>query len=145
MKTINKSFCKKAFKIILSLSIVISGILLILGCLNIFYAGNGYSREIIKLIFSKISIPIFITIALIIIDFIIELFSKESKIKQKFLKPKNFIQNKTSKISTKKWIIIKIAIIVIAISSIIFGAFIGGYNDVLTKAVNICTECIGLG
>ncbi|MBE6809978.1 MAG: thioredoxin [Ruminococcaceae bacterium] len=40
---------------------------------------------------------------------------------------------------------IKIIIIVVAISAIIFGALIGGFADVLTKAVNICTECIGLG
>ena len=28
---------------------------------------------------------------------------------------------------------------------LILGAFNGGLNDVLVKAVNICTECIGLG
>ena len=28
---------------------------------------------------------------------------------------------------------------------LIGGAFAGGWADVLTKAINICTECIGLG
>lgn len=32
-----------------------------------------------------------------------------------------------------------------AIALIIGGIVLGGYSDVLTKAVNICTECIGLG
>nr|WP_251616997.1 CD1871A family CXXC motif-containing protein [Pumilibacter muris] len=32
-----------------------------------------------------------------------------------------------------------------AVSFIIAGIFNGGARDVLIKAVNICTECIGLG
>lgn len=41
--------------------------------------------------------------------------------------------------------VIRTALIVIAIAILIFGFFSGGTADVLTKAVNICTECIGLG
>lgn len=39
----------------------------------------------------------------------------------------------------------KIAIAVIAVGLLIYGYASGGIADVLTKAVNICTECIGLG
>jgi len=40
---------------------------------------------------------------------------------------------------------IRVAVAVIAFVFIIVGIFNGGMADVLTKAVNICTECIGLG
>ena len=39
----------------------------------------------------------------------------------------------------------RIAVGVIAVTFIIVGAVNGGANDVLIKAINICTECIGLG
>ncbi len=40
---------------------------------------------------------------------------------------------------------VRAAVGVIAVSFIIVGAINGGANDVLVKAINICTECIGLG
>ncbi|MBQ2981771.1 MAG: thioredoxin [Lachnospiraceae bacterium] len=39
----------------------------------------------------------------------------------------------------------RIAFIIIGIGILIYGFATGGTRDVLTKAVNICTECIGLG
>ena len=39
----------------------------------------------------------------------------------------------------------KIAILAIAVVLLVYGAVSGGFSDVMTKAVNICTECIGLG
>ena len=41
--------------------------------------------------------------------------------------------------------IIRIAIAVIAVAFLIAGIVNGGMADVLSKAINICTECIGLG
>lgn len=40
---------------------------------------------------------------------------------------------------------IRIAIVAVAIVFIVLGIFNGGMADVLSKAINICTECIGLG
>lgn len=40
---------------------------------------------------------------------------------------------------------IRIAVAAIAILFIVLGIFNGGMADVLSKAINICTECIGLG
>ena len=37
------------------------------------------------------------------------------------------------------------AILAIAAALIVAGALNGGMRDVLVKAINICTECIGLG
>ena len=40
---------------------------------------------------------------------------------------------------------IRIGIAVVAVALIIAGIANGGMADVLAKAINICTECIGLG
>lgn len=45
----------------------------------------------------------------------------------------------------KKLAIIRIAFLIIGIGILVYGFTTGGTRDVLTKAVNICTECIGLG
>ena len=41
--------------------------------------------------------------------------------------------------------VIRVAVIAVAIICLIYGFCTGGTADVLTKAVNICTECVGLG
>ena len=40
---------------------------------------------------------------------------------------------------------VRLSLLFVALAVCLFGYFSGGFNDVLTKAVNICTECIGLG
>ncbi len=39
----------------------------------------------------------------------------------------------------------KVVLLIVGIGLFIYGYLSGGIEDVLTKAVNICTECIGLG
>ncbi len=41
--------------------------------------------------------------------------------------------------------ILRWVLLCIAIGIMVYGFFAGGTADVLTKAVNICTECVGLG
>lgn len=45
----------------------------------------------------------------------------------------------------KKLTILRNVLLVIGIVILVYGYFAGGTADVLTKAVNICTECVGLG
>ncbi len=40
---------------------------------------------------------------------------------------------------------LRVAVLVLAVAALIYGFVAGGTVDVLTKAINICTECIGLG
>ncbi len=40
---------------------------------------------------------------------------------------------------------LRLVILFLAVGSLTFGFFAGGTADVLTKAINICTECVGLG
>lgn len=48
-------------------------------------------------------------------------------------------------ISHKTVMIVRISIAAVALIFIVLGIFNGGVSDVLSKAINICTECIGLG
>ncbi|MBQ9859332.1 MAG: thioredoxin [Clostridia bacterium] len=40
---------------------------------------------------------------------------------------------------------VRLALLAVGLFLLIYGFATGGIADVLTKAVNICTECIGLG
>ncbi len=41
--------------------------------------------------------------------------------------------------------ILRVAICIVGVALVAFGVYNGGMKDVLAKAVNICTQCIGLG
>ncbi|MBQ7948195.1 MAG: thioredoxin [Clostridia bacterium] len=47
--------------------------------------------------------------------------------------------------SEKSKTYIRIGLAVAGVGLFVFGIFNGGMADVLTKAINICTQCIGLG
>lgn len=55
---------------------------------------------------------------------------------------KDYVPDKMNKVLL---IVARAAVGVIAVTFIVVGAVNGGANDVLVKAINICTECIGLG
>lgn len=45
----------------------------------------------------------------------------------------------------KATLVLRWVLLGIAVTILVYGFFAGGTNDVLTKAINICTECVGLG
>lgn len=51
----------------------------------------------------------------------------------------------SEKFKTRLLLSLRIALPIIAVVFIVIGCINGGVNEVLTKAINICTECIGLG
>ncbi len=262
---------KLIYGIILAVSVTVAGICLIAACLNLYYAGDGYSAEAVSNYFAPISVPVYVCVILTVAGFVISAFGSEGKKKKsekvysyvleilsskkdvenadaesaaKVLKERklrkavtaavcvtvcicgavflvyaldgshfhtseindsmisamqvfapclaiSFISaltgiivneksikreiellkqfpsinikenqngsepgsNTDSKDSYKKrtfnknaiFTTVKIAILVIAAVALVYGAIAGGTADVLTKAVNICTECIGLG
>ncbi len=247
----NKSRLLLIYNILLITSIIVAGICLIAGCLSIYYSGNGYSSEAVTQTFSKVCIPIYICLGLIVGSFIINALLPSSnkgkpvkhynqmlanllnsrdisqcqdelkkinknKLCFKFanlyiitmssiyffiyaINPKHFHQTEINdsmikamwvlcplfllcftsaiishyftlsltkkqieilkilpkkeatsdtvkiKSDSKKILFTKIIIATVAVCILIFGTLTGGFSDVLTKAVNICTECIGLG
>lgn len=55
------------------------------------------------------------------------------------------LAHKGSKVRSAVVFAVKIIIVIVGIAALVYGAVSGGFADVMTKAVNICTECIGLG
>lgn len=68
-----------------------------------------------------------------------------------FTKLTNDINNSAKRFTTpKKWhkyasLVITCALLVVSVTFIILGIFNGNVSGLFTKAVNICTECIGMG
>lgn len=58
---------------------------------------------------------------------------------------KETIPSKTAVSSGKTILIVRFAVLVASVLCIVLGIFNGSMRDVLYKAINICTECIGLG
>ena len=54
-------------------------------------------------------------------------------------------QEDTCSSCDKKIAVIRIVMLLIGVAILLYGFSTGGTKDVMTKAVNICTECIGLG
>ncbi len=133
---------RKIYKILLSASIIITGICLIYGCLSIYFSDNDYSRDIVAKTFSKINIPVFVSLSLIVIDVVWELLSPSTSVRKNANKKIDTTPDTTTSKNIK---ITKLIVLGVAIIILVMGAIWGGYADVLTKAVNICTECIGLG
>ena len=47
--------------------------------------------------------------------------------------------------SGKQKLIAKIVLLVISVAFIAYGAYRGEAQTVLTKAINLCLECVGIG
>lgn len=249
------------YRILLSASLVISGVLLMVACVGIYRSGSSpFSRESVAAAFGTIAIPVYISLALLIGGFILELILPENPTKllpekqhdailhrlakkldvascapailsgilaqQKkrrnlqisslgilavcsvvFLiygaNIRNFpLHDATGSVQKSMWLFIpclaipfgfavyaayakkasickeidlvkeaiaqgfttpkakeeaapsstekplqfaKYAILFVAVGILIYGFLLGGTKDVLTKAINICTECVGLG
>lgn len=96
----NNIAIRRTFDILLSVSILITGICLMAGCLSIYSIGDQpYSREIVIETFAKISLPVYISISLVIIGFIIEFFSPSKSKKIKSSLPYSYI---LSRLKSKK-------------------------------------------
>lgn len=139
----NKIRFRSIYKILLSISIILAGICLVIGCVSIYFAGNGYSREIVSATFSKINIPVYMCLGLVVGDAVWELISPTPKKQKAFVKKVD--DTKVSTTTDNKTKITRLVILGVAITVLILGFAFGGYADVLTKAAKICQECIGLG
>ena len=143
MKTENMVRFKRIYGIILSISIILAGISLIAGCIYIYSSGEQpYSREIVGEVFSKISFPVYACLVLILGSIVLGSIFPEDASKKQIKTIEKRIKRSAPR---KKQIILRGIILTAGIGLLLLGFFSGGTADVLTKAVNICTECIGLG
>lgn len=135
---------------------VISAVLLVIGCvIFLSYAcnGNHWHNSQINASMSKAVLILFACLA---IPFGYSVFTayyhrrslgKEIELMRQ---ASNVAGRKPEKAAPKasnarKILIARCVFLVLGIGILLFGYFTGGMADVLTKAINICTECVGLG
>jgi len=135
---------RRYFGIIHSISILLAGLCLMLACAGIYFSGEGYSRDAVAAAFSSVSLPVFLCLILTGVSFPLKW---RYPLPGESPRPAGKQAQKRSAADTadvppqKATYLLLAAGIVLALC----GLFTGGTADVLAKAVNICTECIGLG
>lgn len=135
---------RKRYGIALSFILVITGICLMAACLQIYQGGDGvFSREIVAEHFAGIAIPVYLCLAMIVLGFVLEFFLPAEKKKAAAKRNHTSSQEQTPQKQEFFWL--RWIILVAAAVILVYGFMTGGTADVLTKAINICTECIGLG
>ena len=143
----------KTLQWIFSVATIIITLLLCWQCLDIYLTGNlseninagvyispVYSLEIVSARLSKLTPLLAIYGVLAIANIVMHLgFGKAER-------PAGKIRRcPVPKQPGKMQRIARIAILCLGVFFIILGMMNGGSRDVLVKAINICTECIGLG
>lgn len=146
---------RKIHKIILISSLVIFGIMGLLTCLYVCNPNNFIYKDGVNITTQIVQMVIH-CIPWLIISFIVGLassyvndyyYGKMVSVCKVLLKD-NKKERLTLELNKKKKIIlysVQACIIVLAVVFIIVGAIDGGYEGAHQKAINICTECIGLG
>ena len=137
----------RIYSILLGVVIVIAAICLMAGCLSIYNSGDQpYSREIVAETFSKIAIPVFLCIGMIVLGFVLNfLLSPVDENKEKKTVSISKELSEADLLEAKRIRISRYCILGVAVLFLVYGLATGGIADVLAKAINICTECIGLG
>ena len=140
----------RTYNILFSIVLVIAGICLIAGCLCIYFSGDQpFSRESVAATFSGIAFPVYLCVAMTIGNIIWGILSPIDYEKKPVIKKRTNKSDSSNKEETnaqeKKFRAYRGAIIMAALIFIVAGLVNGGTIAVLAKAINICTECIGLG
>lgn len=98
-----------------------------------------YSREVVAERFARVAPAVYGYLAVVAAGLVWQAAAKETE------RPRAVAPAQTRPVPEKRLRTLRLTLLAIAAALIVFGAFNGGARDVLVKAVNICTECIGLG
>lgn len=134
----------KALKILRAaagLACVAALLLMGLGCLDIYMDGEGFSAAAVGERFGILAPWLALCLAVVIAAVFA---GKGEKIPRSPQCGKLYRPEKKSP-SAGKLFAARLAILTLAAAFILLGVLNGGARDVLVKAINICTECIGLG
>ena len=123
--------------------LMIGSTLFLLYALN----GNNFSVETISSAMAKAAVWLAVCMALPFGHAVFAAYyAKKSYIKEIQLLKEAGVTPDRSPAATKPSLVwVRWSILCVAVVCILVGYFSGGTEDVLTKAVNICTECVGLG
>lgn len=133
------------YGILLSVMLVITGICLCVACVGIYLSGEQpFSREAVAAAFGYIAVPVYLCLALVVGGFILDAISPAEPGKRIHRKKDPQISTAPAK-AGHKLLWTRLTLLGVGIALFAYGFFAGGTADVMTKAVNICTECVGLG
>ena len=127
----------RGFRIFLSGLILLSGLCLMAACLGICLSGDQpFTPESVAAAFDAISLPLFLCCGAIAAAFVLRIPAPKSGASRPV---------SMAKTSRPRMTLLRNVVLAASILLLILGICTGGTADVLTKAVNICTECVGLG
>ena len=142
----NMARIHRTYNILFSIVLVITGICFIAGVLCIYFSGDQpFSRESVAATFAKIAFPVYLCIVMTIVNIVWGFISPTDEKKKPISKKKITSNKEETPVEDKKAITSRNVILVVAVALILVGLVNGGTIAVLAKAINICTECIGLG
>lgn len=142
MKEKHAFLLKKCVNIVTAVLTVALGLCLIAACLGIYDGGAGeFSRAAVSKAFSKIAFAVYTWLAFVVFGAVLHFVYPTA---EKRAAGKKCGMNK-SKESTKILFYVRLIVIAAAAFLVVAGVCTGGMSDVLAKAINICTECVGLG
>lgn len=131
------------YSIALTAMLLITGICLCVACAAIYFSGKQpFTPESVAAAFRYIAVPVYLCIALAIGGLILDAISPAETTKRKIRKA---VDSPASSQSGNKLLYVRLALLGVGIAIFAYGFIAGGTADVMTKAVNICTECVGLG
>lgn len=132
------------YSVALSAMLIITGICLCVACAGIYLSGEQpFSREAVAAAFRYIAVPVYVCIALAAGGLILDAFSPAEP-KKRINRKKDITSSAPAKQGTNL-LYLRLALLAVGVGIFAYGFFAGGTSDVMTKAVNICTECVGLG
>ena len=152
---------RRIYTIVLSVLLILTALCLILACIGICMAGGQpFSRESVAAAFFRVRIPVYLCLAGILGSIPVKLLlpadgrdNAAEATAQKFHSSqsslpgigRNFPPTAKNISEPKRQIRLRLCVLCVALALLLLGILSGGAADVLTKAINICTECIGLG
>ncbi len=136
----NVSTLKKCVNILTALLTLVLGVYLVVSCLGIYNGGEGeFTRTAVSNVLVKIAIPAYVWMFFVVLGGVLHFLLPSTKEKNKrYTMAKGTANDKVT-------FIVRICLAVIGAALVVIGIATGGVAGVLTKAVNICTECVGLG
>lgn len=129
---------------LLGLSAASAASLLIYKAVHIYVSGSESGQQIytystISAAFSEIAVPVWVFVGFALLMLVVRAFIPQKKIsasRKAVIKIPRGCRHLTA---------LRLSVFIIAAFLIALGISNGGLNDVFVKAINICTECIGLG
>lgn len=139
----NAGIIQKCVNIATAVFTVVSGACLIWACLNVYRGGDGaYTRAAVAAALQKVTVPVCIWLVLVAAGWLCHLLLPGDGAKRAVGKKGAMRKGKYNR---RAVLAVRISLAVIGLGLLITGAVTGGMADVLAKAINICTECVGLG